>query len=65
MHLQSWGGVSHPGSREYYLVNTSTLFAYQGKPVSIPPSISPHGMTFDNVLNVYNSTSDNKNRLNP
>ena len=59
------GYVTHYSSREYYLVNTSTLVTYQGKPVSFHPARSPHGMTSDHVLNVYNSTSDNNNRLNP
>ena len=40
------------GSKENYLVNTSTLVAYQGKLVSLPPARSPHGMTFDNVSTV-------------
>ena len=29
------------------LVSTSTLVAYQGKRVSLPPERSPHGMAFD------------------
>ena len=31
------------------LVSTSTLVAYQGKKVSLPPARSPHTMTFDMV----------------
>ena len=55
--------VTHSDSREYYLINTSTLVAYQGKPVSLPPEKSPHGTTFDHIVTVYNITSDNKNRV--
>ena len=53
------------GIRDHYLVNTSALVAYQGKPVSLPPERKPHGMMFDHVLTIYKSTSDNGNRLNP
>ena len=35
------------GSRDTTLVSTSTLLAYQGKHVSLPPERSPHGMTVD------------------
>ena len=52
------------GSRYHYLVNNSMMVAYQGKPVSLTSSRKTHGMTVDHVLTVYNSTSDNKNRLN-
>ena len=45
------------------MVNTSTLVAYQGKPVSRPSERIPQGKTFDHVLIVYNSASDNKSRL--
>ena len=53
------------GSREHYFVNTLTLVAYQGKPVSLPPEIITQGTMFDHVLTVYNSISDNENRLKP
>ena len=33
--------------------------------MSINPEIIPQGTTFDNVLTVYNITSDNYNRLKP
>ena len=59
------GGGSHSVNREYYLVNTSMLVAYRDKPVSLTPARSPHGVRFDNVLTVFNSRSDNENRLKP
>ena len=63
MHLKSRGDVPDYGSRDNYLFNTSTLVAYQGKPMSLPPARKPHGMLFDHVLTVYKSTSYNENRL--
>ena len=35
------------GSRDTNLVSTSALVAYQGKPVFLPPAISPHGTAVD------------------
>ena len=35
------------GSRDTTLVSNQTLVAYQGKPVSLPPERSPHGMTVE------------------
>ena len=39
------GECSTMGSRDTTLVSTSTLVAYQVKPVSLPPATPPHGMT--------------------
>ena len=47
MQLQSWGEVPHSWQQRTNLVSTLTIVIYQGKPVSLPPEISPHGMTFD------------------
>ena len=37
------------GSRYTTLVSILTLVSYQGKPVSLPPKISPQGMTVDMI----------------
>ena len=53
------------GSIEHYLVNASTLVAYQVKTLSLPPARIPQGTAFDNVLTVYKIKQDNENRLKP
>ena len=48
-----------------YLVNTSTLVAYQGKPAKNLLHKEYHESMFDHVLTVYNINQDKNNRLNP
>ena len=46
-----------------YLVNTSTMVAYQGKPVLYFLQQEYHESTFDTTLTFSKLTSDNKNTV--